>query len=475
MSGSRGFGWIPPYSLPVPGNREETDGQPYKDSISYNMNVKTAVLGGGLTGVTLARLLHEQGDDAVVLEQCEKIGGLCRSKTEAGFTFDSGGSHIIFSRDAEVLSFMLSVLGENADRRNRNTKILYKGRHVKYPFENGLYQLPDEDRFFCINEFVKNLIAVEKGEVPPPENFAEWIAYTFGRGIAECYMLPYNEKIWNYPAEKMSHHWVDGRIPRPPVEDIIRSAIGIETEGYTHQAVFSYPVEGGIEALIRAIAEPVAPAIRTGFTVSSIREEGGGFAVSDGKETVHAERLISTIPLQHLLPCLADVPADVQAACGALRYNSLCSVFIGLSCEIPGISWLYVPDEATGLFNRISFPSNYSSEVAPPGHSSILAEITYNDGDEVSGMTDAEIIEHTVASLVAAGFIPSRDAVVYTGIAREKFAYVVYDLDYRKNVAIVREFCRERGIDLVGRFSQFEYLNMDGCIRSAIDFVRGGA
>ncbi|MDD4253352.1 MAG: NAD(P)-binding protein, partial [Methanoculleus horonobensis] len=190
--------------------------------------MKSAVLGGGLTGITLARLLHERDDDVTVLERNETIGGLCRSRTEAGFTFDAGGSHIIFSRDTEVLSFMLSVLGENADRRTRNTKILYKGRYVKYPFENGLYQLPDEDRFFCINEFVKNLIAVEKGEVLPPTNFAEWITYTFGRGIAECYMLPYNEKIWNYPADRMSHHWVEGRIPRPPVEDIIKSAIGIE-------------------------------------------------------------------------------------------------------------------------------------------------------------------------------------------------------------------------------------------------------
>lgn len=436
------------------------------------MNVKSAVLGGGLTGVTLARLLHEQGDDVTVLERNETIGGLCRSKRELGFTFDIGGSHIIFSRDTEVLSFMLSVLAENADRRKRNTKILYKGRYVKYPFENGLYQLPDEDRFFCLNEFVKNLIAVEKGEVPPPANFAEWIVYTFGRGIAECYMLPYNEKIWNYPAERMSHHWVEGRIPRPPVEDIIKSAVGIETEGYTHQAVFSYPVEGGIEALVRAIAEPVRPVIRTGFAVTSVREEEGGFAVSDGTETVHADRLISTIPLQNLLPCLSDVPAKVQAACDALRYNSLCSVFIGLKGEVPEISWLYVPDPATGLFNRISFPSNYSTEVAPDGHASVLAEITYNDGDAVSQMTDDAVIEHTVSSLIAAGIIPSRDNVVYTGVAREKFAYVVYDTEYLKNIKVVREFCREKGIDLVGRFSQFEYLNMDGCIRSAIDFVR---
>jgi len=186
--------------------------------------VKTAILGGGLTGITLARLLSENGEEVVVLEKESNYGGLCRSKTEDGFTFDIGGSHIIFSRDKDVNDYMCNVLKDNKDKRNRNTKIFYKDCYVKYPFENGLYQLPQEDRFFCINEFIKTIISGEKGELSQPTNFREWIYYTFGRGIAESYMVPYNEKIWNYPTEKMSMHWVDGRIPRPPVEDIIRSA-----------------------------------------------------------------------------------------------------------------------------------------------------------------------------------------------------------------------------------------------------------
>lgn len=448
------------------------DGQPYKPVMSNNRNVKSAILGGGLTGITLARLLQENGEDVVVLEREPRIGGLCRSVTSAGFTFDIGGSHIIFSRDAEVLAFMREVLGENKDQRARNTKVLYKGRYVKYPFENGLAALPKDDLFFCINEFVRTLIAVEKGEVPPPANFAEWIGATFGRGIAECYMLPYNEKIWNYPAERMSHHWVDGRIPRPPVEDIIKSAIGIETEGYTHQAVFTYPVTGGIEALVDAIAAPVMPSVITGFSVTAIRKKDGSFVISDGEREIEADRIISTIPLQALLPALDDVPEEVVKACDALRYNSLCSVFIGLAGSVPDLSWVYVPEESVGLFNRISFPSNYSTAVAPEGHGSILAEITYNDGDAISRMTDAEVIDHTVSSLCRAGIIRDAGDVVYTGVERQKFAYVVYDLDYRKNITLVREYCRARDIALVGRFSEFEYLNMDGCIRSAITFAR---
>ncbi len=392
--------------------------------------------------------------------------------SKSGFTFDIGGSHIIFSRDTEVLAFMQEVLGENRQENRRNTKVFYRGLYIKYPFENGLYGLPKEDLFFCINEFIGTLIAVEKGEIPPPRNFREWINYTFGKGIADLYMIPYNEKIWKFPTERMSMHWVEGRIPRPPVEDVIKSAVGIETEGYTHQAVFSYPSMGGIEAMIKAIAKPVEKNIRTDFNVSSIREKEGMFTISDGNNDITARRCISTIPLHELIKCLYDVPESVRKACKELKYNSLICVFLGIKGKVPDISWLYVPDRKSGLFNRVSFPSNYSAEVAPPGYSSILVEITYHEGDEVSVMPDGDIINHAITSLKDMKIIREKDEVVYTALEKQKFAYVIYDLDYQQNIAIVKDYCDKSGIELVGRFAQFEYLNMDGCIRNAMDFAR---
>ena len=432
--------------------------------------MKTAILGGGLSGLTLARLLQEQGEEVVVLEAEMGYGGLCQSKTDQGFTFDTGGSHIIFSRDGEVLAFMRRMIAGNEQRNNRTTKIFYKQQFVKYPFENGLSDLPQEDRFFCINEFIKTLIAVEKGEIPAPVNFREWIYYTFGNGIAECYMIPYNEKIWKYPTDKMSLHWVDGRIPRPPVEDIIKSAIGIETEGYTHQAVFSYPLDGGIKALVRAIARPIEPCIKTGFRVTSITKSGGIWQISNGDERIQADQCICTMPVQHLMSSLDGVPREVKNAADALKYNSLVCVNIGINASVPGISWLYVPDPAVGRTNRISFPSGYSRHGAPDGCSAILAEITHQPGDDVADMSDDELISEVVDMLQSMQILHN-DQIVCSSVERQPYAYVVYDLNYQKNIAIVKEYCKEIGIPLVGRFAQFEYLNMDGCIRSVMDFI----
>ena len=81
-----------------------------------------------------------------------------------------------------------------------------------------------------------------------------------------------------------------------------------------------------------------------------------------------------------------------------------------------------------------------------------------------------EIITHVIDSLRTMDLIRNED-VVYRGIAKHRFAYVVYDLDYLANSKIVREYCEAIGIDLVGRFARFEYLNMDACIRDVMDYT----
>jgi len=63
------------------------------------------------------------------------------------------------------------------------------------------------------------------------------------------------------------------------------------------------------------------------------------------------------------------------------------------------------------------------------------------------------------------------EEVVYAAVERQKYAYVIYDLSYLENIRVVMEFCDGIGIDLLGRFAEFEYLNMDGCIRHVLDYA----
>ena len=430
------------------------------------------VLGGGLSGLALASRVR----DAEVLEAADRPGGLCRSLSFDGFTFDPHGSHILFSRDPRAMAIYEGLLGENVCRRRRNTKVFYKGRYVKYPFENGLGDLPPEDNLACLLGYVEAWAARHAGTLPPPANFRDWMYQRFGKGITECYLLPYNEKIWKTPAAEMGVDWVDGRVPDPPLEDVIKSSLGIPTEGYTHQLNFLYPRVGGVESLVRGLL-PKAPRIRAGFRVSSIVRRGAGWLVGDGHEQHAYDHLVSTLPIPDLVRCLPDVPGEVQAAADALQHRSLVTVMLGIARpDLNDFSWVYFPRPEDGRFNRISFPSNFSDRAAPGGTSSAVAEITCNTGDEVWSSADDALIEHVVERADSLGVFRRSD-VSASRVARTRHAYVVFDRHHRRNLDLVKAYVERIGIRLLGRFGQFDYINTDQCLLRAATLAEelGGA
>jgi protoporphyrinogen oxidase len=395
-----------------------------------------------------------------VLELDTVVGGHCRSLVEDGYTFDLGGPHILFSRNTEILQTIYSRLGDNVAQRRRNNRIWYDGRYVKYPFENGLYDLSPQDRFECLYHYLNN-------DYGPPNNFKEWIYHVFGKGIAEKYMIPYNEKIWNVPAEQMAIDWVDGRVPRPPAEDVIKAAVGVETEGYTHQLYFGYPKTGGIEALPRSFAEDCRH-ITTGFRVRNVCREGHRWLVASDDRVKSYDKIVSTIPVQDLADALPNVPQAVHQGIHELRYNSLVVVMIGARSEtVPQYSALYVPDSAI-LFHRLSFPQAFSEEGAPAGHMAIAAEITTNPGDGVYELSDDEISRMVIEQLDTMNLLQRRD-VRFCRVSRTKHAYVVRTFDYREKLTRALDYINSLGIISVGRNAEFEYINMDEAIRRGLE------
>lgn len=422
------------------------------------------ILGGGVSGIALASQL---GEDVDVLEKSPRIGGLCGTIVDQGFTFDAAGPHIMFSKNKEVLNLMIEVLGGNVHQNRRENRIYYKGALVKYPFENDLASLPKEDNFDCIRGYIVNPRAGET-----PRNLAHWSYVTFGAGISEKYFIPYNAKIWNYDPEKIGLEFV-ARIPKPPMEDVLKSSIGIPTEGYLHQLYYSYPTEGGFESIVRGFAKRVRGEIHTSWPVASVaRDREGWRVVSSSGEERRYGTLVSTLPMHELVKVWTDAPPSVHETLAPLRYNSLINILIGCKSD-SGLNYtaLYVP-EPDLLFHRLSFPKAFGEKCVPPGGSSIMAEITANEGDGVWEMPDDALLERVIGEIEGIGFV-DRASIVYRRVVRFTYGYPVYDLDYRRNVTAMREAVAATGLRLLGRFAQFDYINSDVCVERALNMADG--
>jgi len=435
------------------GVRGKLPGQPHP-----NTSVRTAILGGGISGLTLARKLREAGLDVAVFEAAPKIGGLCCSETVDGWTYDVAGGHILYSKEKPVLDWMVAQTEGGCLQRERQTKIRVGDRWVHYPFENGIGDLPKEQTFACLMGYLEASYARRKGGAAPT-NFGDWIRYRFGEGIERIFMKPYNEKIWKTPLQEMSTEWVEGRVPDAPIEDVVRAAIGIRTEGYTHQSIFYYPKSGGFEAIVRGIGAGVRDAVRLATPAREVRRKGSQFLVN-GELFDH---VVSTVPLPEFSKIAPELDAATKDAIERLRYTSLTSVAVGLKHnDLPPYSWIYLPQHEQGPTNRITYLSNYSPNVAPPGHGLILAEVTSAGAPR----KDAAFLKEVVDGLVHAGLFQAGD-VAMTHASTVKYAYVVFDLDFRKKIDASLAGVAALGIDTLGRFGRFEYVNSDHCVSRA--------
>lgn len=420
---------------------------------SLENETTTIIVGGGVSGCSLSAFLDE---DNIILERSKQPGGHCASTIRDGWTYDRG-PHILFSRDQEVLQYLIGLLGENVHTCERNNKIAISGVFAGYPLENYLHELPMDDRFAC----ARDLLLGEGKVSTAPANLEDWFLTNFGTALVDLYFRPYNEKVWKTALHELSMSWAD-RIPLPPKEDVLAGALGLARPGYVHQLFYQYPRVGGYQALAEAVAAE-ADDVRCGQEVVSIAP-GERLTVTTQRCQFAASRVVWTAPV-HELPAVftGRIPDSIRDDIQRLRVNPTVVVTLGFTgVDADLLTALYVADPAV-LANRISFPATFSPANAPAGHFSIQSEITLPP-DEWPPSQDRDFwIQRVLDDLVGLGLV-SPAQLVFADVEIFRFAYVVYDSGYESRLDRVRAFFAQHGIVLHGRFGAFEYLNADGCV-----------
>lgn len=113
------------------------------------------IIGAGLTGISAAYHLEKKGFSSYRLfEKEQEIGGLCRSVTQDGFTFDFTG-HLLHASDPYFSELIAQVVGvENLNSIDRASFIYSHHTFTRYPFQANLYGLPEQVIVDCIAGFV---------------------------------------------------------------------------------------------------------------------------------------------------------------------------------------------------------------------------------------------------------------------------------------------------------------------------------
>lgn len=260
---------------------------------------KIAVLGAGLAGVEIARRLNGLGRDSIVLEKEAQMGGLCRTNKSGDHYWDFG-VHALYSRSAQIMDYLQS-LPIDYYHHTRNAKIFHTDYHNKkilldYPFEVGIKDMPLKEKLQCFSGYL--FAAFKKTAY---SNLQEWIGTSLGGPIAKYFMIPYNNKIWNCPLDKISPELVTSKIEPMSVRDFVLNLLGRRKIGRQHQSRFIYPKKG-IQELIDRTGSGMRDKILLGSCIKRLHKENGRWIITtESGVNIQAEVIVSTIPLVELL------------------------------------------------------------------------------------------------------------------------------------------------------------------------------
>lgn len=415
---------------------------------------KVAIIGAGISGLTVANLLKSTCD-VTVFEKDEKPGGLIKCRRVNGSLFHTCGGHVFNSKRQDVLDWFWSKFSRDTEftKTDRNSVVfMADGKEVPYPIENHIY-LFSEDIQKSFYEDLKEIDRVKglNAKFTDYESFGDFLRWRFGKTLYNLYFQPYNEKVWRRDLTTVPMSWMEGKLPMPTTQEMRdNNANKVEEKAFVHSA-FWYEKQGGSQLIADRFAEGLN--IRYNANINGIKYVKGRWYIQDEG----FEKVVFCGNIKDMVQMIDGVDVNsFKQSIEDLEYHGTTAVF----CEIDKnpYSWIYQPSR-NHESHRIICTGNFSdtNNEATIEKGRITATIEFTD--EIS---KDDILENLKK-------IPLHPA--YIEHQYNKYTYPIQDADTRGMIKNLKEILATKDFYFTGRFADWEYYNMDVAIGAAMDMV----
>jgi len=444
-----------------------------------NSENQVVIIGAGPAGLSAAYELAKLKQHPIVLEKGDQVGGLARTESYNGFSFDMGG-HRFFTKNQEVNKLWHEILGQDFLRRPRLSRIYYNRKFFHYPLKpfNALAGLGLWQSLLVILSYIKWHFFPHRVE----ESFEQWVTNRFGKRLFDIFFKSYTEKIWGIPCTELKAEWAAQRIKDLSLKTVLLSMF-VEPKVTIKSLIdeFDYPRRGPgmMWNEVKEQIEKKGGVVRTNTGVVAVHKNGKGIksvvVSSNGhQEVIEGTHFISSMPVTEFVKKLdPPPPPEVLKAAEKLKYRDFLTV--GLIINRPDLfpdNWIYVhdPDVKVG---RIQNFKNWSPDMVPdPTKTSLGLEYFCTEGDDFWKMSDADLIELGKHELDHIG-VASPFEIVDGCVFRVPKAYPIYDSEYRDYLAIVKDFVGTLdNCQTIGRNGLHRYNNQDHSMLTGMLAVR---
>ena len=419
------------------------------------MKVKNLIIGAGVSGLTYA---NYAGDDYLVVEKENEVGGYCRTIKKSGFVWDYAGHFFHFNTEEFKKMFIDEVPKEDIIYNEKCTKIYYDKDFIDFPFQMNIHQLKKEEFIDCLYDLFN------KEEKDKYDNFLDMLYGKFGKSIVEKFLKPYNEKLYAIDLTKLDVDAMGRFFPYADKEAIINNMKAEHNNAGSYNSSFLYPVNGAgsfMDILYNKLDKKKV-LLNTSLTKLDVKNKKA--TLSNGEE-VEYEYLINTMPLNKFLSILGNHKKLLDE----LSYNKVLVFNLGFDKNTKLCTkehWLYIPSDDINFY-RCGFYSN----ILGTDRLSMYIEIGYAKDDVIDEKEIKKQLDLTLEGLKKMGITDSKMKLVdYAPIVMDP-AYVHISTKTDEKISRLKEDLANEHIYTIGRYGAWIYNSMEDSMLVAKDLA----
>lgn len=349
-----------------------------------------AVLGAGISGLTVAHELLRGGHEVIVLDRRAAPGGRIHTERRNGFLVEHGPNSMI--SPAPGAEHLVAALGLAAERIEKGQDVRHRylvrgGRAHALPLDPlGFFS----SSFFSLSGRLRLLAEPFVRRGPADESVAAFVRRRFGRELLDYVFDPLVGGIYAGNPEQLS---ITALLPRlkqlemrygSVVRGVAAKAIAGLDPRFDPRRRNLCSFREGMASLPRRLANALGPRIWSGAQVTSLHAlASGGFRLylrdGDIDTSLRADGVVVALPAYAAARVLAPLSAAIGDGLAAIEHPPLAVVALGyrraqIAHALDGLGVLTPTVERRGVLGLI-FSSTLFAHRAPDGHVLLTAYV----------------------------------------------------------------------------------------------------
>jgi oxygen-dependent protoporphyrinogen oxidase len=364
-----------------------------------------AIIGGGISGLTAARILCRSGVDVRLFEREQHCGGVVRTDRVGGFVIDVGPDTLLTHKPAAIaLARELGLNDRLVDPLPRRSTYVVRRRALRRLPETSAMGLPTSVRTLLaatafswhgkVRMAAEPLLPARRDD--SDESIGAFVRRRFGREavtyVAEPLLAGFHRgdasqlsmrALFPFLAEAEHRHGSVARAWR---------AMPARPGGAGAQSL-----RDGLGALVAELSAQLPRGVAaTSSEVTAIERDGDGFRLLlAGGGTATAKTVLLATPAHVTAPLVSRLDAGLAALCGRIRYVSAVNVALGyartdVAHSLEGSGFVVPPSERRRV-RSVSWMSSKWPGRAPAG--SVLLRASLGSGAETIDAPDSALID----------------------------------------------------------------------------------